>query len=190
MHIPKAFELGGGAVRARDVIPAGRVWRPWASGPGIHDDDAPSGKRGDTNVLPIGRRQGYRRQGQARREVIGSPVRDWRQEVSHASPLLAHQPALLAVPVALLLGLALVVELLTLPQTELDLGDAPGVEVEPKGHEGHALTLDRAEEPARLTRMQQELAPPSRRMPLAGRPRVLGDVGVDQVKRAAFVGGV
>ena len=58
-------------------------------------------------------------------------------------PLRPQQPALLPVPVALLLGFALVVQLLALGQRDLQLRAALGVEVHLERHEGHALARDR-----------------------------------------------
>src|SRR5688572_33279639 len=60
------------------------------------------------------------------------------------SALRAHQPAAFPFPRALLLGLALVVQLLALGQRELHLGAALVVEIELERHQRHALALDRA----------------------------------------------
>src|SRR4029453_1887479 len=59
------------------------------------------------------------------------------------SALGAQQPAALAFPAALLLGLALVVELLAAGERKLDLGAPFFVEIELERHERHALALDR-----------------------------------------------
>src|SRR5208337_246918 len=78
------------------------------------------------------------------------------------SPPLAHQPPLLALPIAALLRLALVVQLLAARERQLKLGPALVVEVDPQRDQRHALFVDRADELARLTLMQEELARPAR----------------------------
>src|SRR5260221_495739 len=83
------------------------------------------------------------------------------------SILLPQQPAALAGPVALLLALALVVQLLALGERNLDLGAAFVVEIDFQRHDRHALALDRAHQLVDLTLMQQELA-----WPLRGRERI------------------
>src|SRR5258708_37268025 len=75
-----------------------------------------------------------------------------------ASTLIAHQAAFFARPVALLLGLALVVQLLALGERELDLGPALVVEIELERHQRHALALDRADQLVDLALVQQQLA--------------------------------
>src|SRR5947207_15003327 len=77
---------------------------------------------------------------------------------ANGSPLVAHQAALFARPVAFLLGLALVVQLLALGKRELDLGSALVVEIELERHQRHALALDRADQLVDLALVQQQLA--------------------------------
>src|SRR5437660_11980489 len=55
-----------------------------------------------------------------------------------SSPLRAQQPAALALPAALLLGLALVVQLLAAGERQLHLGAPLLVEIELDQHERHA----------------------------------------------------
>src|SRR5690349_20797726 len=55
--------------------------------------------------------------------------------------LLPHQPAALAVPAALLLGVALVVKLLAARQRQFDLGAATLVEIELERYQRHAFAL-------------------------------------------------
>src|SRR6476660_2804767 len=100
-------------------------------------------------------------------------------------PLVAHQAALLPVPIALLLGLALVVQLLALGEAEQDLGDPTLVEIELERHDRHPLPLDRARQPIELALVHQELAWPRWLMRVAPALRVFGDMRVDQIERAA-----
>src|SRR5581483_7850860 len=103
------------------------------------------------------------------------------------SPLLAHEAALLPLPVALLLGVAFVVNLLAAREPELDLGDAASVEIELERHERHALALDGPEQFLDLALVQQQLARPGRGVSVTPRLRVLRDMGVDQINLAAFI---
>src|SRR3712207_797596 len=102
----------------------------------------------------------------------------------------AEQPLLLALPVALLDGRALVVRLLALSEAELNLGPATGREVEGEGHQRHALTPDRAGQPRHLAPAQQELPRAPRLVVEAVAAVVLGYVGVEQPKLAAHLGRV
>src|SRR5207342_1720884 len=106
------------------------------------------------------------------------------ERARHTLPLVAHQAALLPVPIALLLGLALVVQFLALGEAEFDLGDAPRVEIELERHHRHPLPLDRARQPVELALVQQELARPRGRVGVASALRIFGDVYVDQIERA------
>src|SRR5581483_5663540 len=106
------------------------------------------------------------------------------------SPLLAHQAPLLALPIALLLGVALVVDLLAAGKPKLDLGDASGIEIELERHERHALALDGPEQFLDLALVQEKLARPGRGVSVTPRLRVLRDMGVDQINLAAFIRGV
>src|SRR6266853_6294886 len=96
------------------------------------------------------------------------------------SILLPQQSAALARPVALLLALALVVQLLALGERNLDLGAAFVVEIDFQRHDRHTLALDRADQLVDLALMQQELARPLRLMVVAAGLLVLRDVGVEQ----------
>src|SRR6185437_12064958 len=100
--------------------------------------------------------------------------------------LLAHQAALLALPIPLLLRLALVMQLLALGQAELDLGDPALVEIYLEGNDSHALALNGAGELADLLAMQQQLARTRGCMTVAAGLHIFGDVGVDQVKLATL----
>src|SRR5215469_10304165 len=99
-----------------------------------------------------------------------------RGSAPDALTLRPHQPAALALPGALLLGFALVVELLAAGERKLDLGAALFVEIELERHEGHALALDRAGELVDLAAVQQELAGALGRMVEAAALQVFGDV--------------
>src|ERR1044072_1079079 len=101
------------------------------------------------------------------------------------SPLLPQQPPLLALPVALLLGLALVVQLLAARQREFDLGAALLVEIELERHERHSLALDRADQLVDLALMQQQLARALGRVIEAPGLQIFHDVRVDQPDLAA-----
>src|SRR5437868_3357173 len=92
------------------------------------------------------------------RGKINMPIR--RSGISHSSDsaLVPHQPAALARPVALLLGLALVVQLLALGERDLDLGATLVVEIDLQRHDRHALALDRSHQLVDLPPVQQELA--------------------------------
>src|SRR4029453_16932944 len=124
--------------------------------------------------------------------MAGVSYRRWLEEsrTRVTLSLLAHQAALLPVPIPLLLRLALVVQLLALGQSELDLGDPPLVEIDLERHDRHAVTLDGAEEAGDLACVQQQLARPGRCMTVAGGAGVFGDMGVDEIELAAFVRGV
>src|ERR1044072_560572 len=102
-----------------------------------------------------------------------------------ALPLLSQQAPLLAVPVALLLALALVVQLLALGERELDLGAALVVEIELQRHQGHAVALDRADQLVDLALVQQQFARTLRRVIEAPGLQIFGDVGIDQPDLAA-----
>src|SRR5215213_4060175 len=98
----------------------------------------------------------------------------------------AQQPRALALPVAVLDGLALVMRLLAGDQGDLDLGAAARVEIDLQWHDGAALALDGAYELVDLGAMQQELARPAR---LVIEPVARGvdrDVGIDQPGLAAL----
>src|SRR5436190_5200918 len=97
-----------------------------------------------------------------------------------SSALRPHQAPALALPAALLLGLALVVELLAARQRQLDLGAALDVEIELERHQRHALALDRAHQLVDLVAMQKELARALGRMVEAAPLQVFRNRGIDQ----------
>src|SRR5262245_34819177 len=97
----------------------------------------------------------------------------------------AQQSPALPVPAALLLGLALVVQLLSAGERQLDLGAALLVEIELERHQRHALALDRASELVDLAPVQQELARTLGRMIETAALKIFGDIGVDEPDFAA-----
>src|SRR5215831_12803165 len=104
-------------------------------------------------------------------------------------PLLAHQPAPLAIPIALFPALALVVQLLALGEAKLDLDQPSSVEIELERHDRHPLPLYRAHKAIKLTLVQQELARSRRLMVGASALGILGNMSVDQIELAAsFIG--
>src|SRR5262249_3593924 len=111
-----------------------------------------------------------------------------RAAAEAGSAALAHQPRLVALPVARLLGLALVRLLLALGEAELALGDAALVEIERERHQRHALPADGADHAAQLLLVDEELALAARLVVEARRRLVLGDVGVDEPELAALFG--
>src|SRR5918993_693908 len=78
------------------------------------------------------------------------------------STVLAHQPLLIPLPVALLDGLALVVDLLAPRQRQLDLRPAGRVEVDRQRDQSQALAGDRTVQLGDLTALEQQLALPPR----------------------------
>src|SRR5437763_3263068 len=101
------------------------------------------------------------------------------------STLRTHKPSALAFPRALLLCLALVMQLLALGERELHLGAPPIVEIELERHQRHALALDRPDQLVDLPLVQQQLARALRRMVEAAGLPIFGDVGIDQPDLAA-----
>ena len=99
---------------------------------------------------------------------------------AEASATVAKQAALLALPIAALLGFALVVQFLTARERQFQLGASPVVEIDAQRHERHAVALDRANELARFLLMQEQLSRAARFMVQAIGLKVLGDVGVDE----------
>src|SRR5215475_1541997 len=96
-----------------------------------------------------------------------------------------QQPPALALPAALLLGFAFVVQLLAAGERKLQLGAALLVEIELERHERHSLALDRAHELVDLTAVKEELAHALGRMVEAAALQVFRDIGVDQPNLAA-----
>src|SRR3954452_20094222 len=87
----------------------------------------------------------------------GAPYRR-RPWAPPPSPLVAHDARLLAVPVTLLGGLALVVQLLAFRDRELQLGDAARVEIELQRHDRQALALHLHRQLVDLLGVQQQPA--------------------------------
>src|SRR5262245_49499616 len=96
-----------------------------------------------------------------------------------------QQPSALPLPAALLLGLALVMQLLAAGERKLELGAALVVEIEPERHERHSLALDRAHEFVDLPAVQEKLAHALGRMVEAASLQVFRDIGVDEPDLAA-----
>src|ERR1044071_1696056 len=107
-----------------------------------------------------------------------------RSAMTSTSPFLPQQPAPLARPIALLLGLTLVVQLLALCQRNLDLGATLVVEIDLERHDRHALALDRAHQLVDLPLVEEELARSFLRMVELAGLLVFGDVGIDQPQLA------
>ena len=81
------------------------------------------------------------------RQGVGQGERP--QAITKASPMriramspVPQQPRLVALPVALLFGLALVMQLLALGDAQFDLGPALGIEIHLQRNQRHALALD------------------------------------------------
>src|SRR5271156_6084099 len=94
--------------------------------------------------------------GQRPRSISGTGAR----AACSASAALAHQPRLVAVPVAHLLGLALVVQLLASPKRDRNLGAAFVVEIDAQRHDRHALAFDAFGKFGDFLGVQQQLARP------------------------------
>src|SRR5262245_57953346 len=110
---------------------------------------------------------------------------------AQVSPLLPHQPRLLALPAALRGVLALVVQLLALCQRQPQLGAAAGIEVELERHHGHALALHRDRELVDLVLVQQQAAGAAGVVLEEGACLlVLRDVRVDEEDAAVLGAGV
>src|SRR5690242_13361617 len=105
-----------------------------------------------------------------------------RRDELYPSALLAHEARLVALPVALLLGLALVGLLLALGEAELAFGEAARVEIDAERDDGHALALDEAAQLVLLLAVEEELARSSRLMVLARR-FVFRDMRIDEIER-------
>src|SRR4051794_26732333 len=101
-----------------------------------------------------------------------------------------QQPALLSAPIALLLAVALVVQLLAFGDRQQELGAAALVEVKLQRDQRHAFALDRAHQAVDLLFMQQQLARPLRLVIEAVGLQIFRDVGVDQPDLAALGIGV
>src|SRR5690348_5181541 len=106
-----------------------------------------------------------------------------------SAPVL-QQSRLLAVPVALLLGGALVVQLLALAERKLKLCHATLVEIELERHDRHAFALNRGGKLGDLALMQQQFARPLGLVIEAVGLQVLGYVRVVEIELAAVLSGV
>src|SRR5215204_5289563 len=91
----------------------------------------------------------------------------------------AHRPRDLPVGIALLLGVPLVVELLSLAECHRHLRDA-AFEVELEGNQGETLALDRTYETPDLPLVQQQLSRPGRLVVVVAGPLVRRDVQIEQ----------
>ena len=107
-----------------------------------------------------------------------------------AATLVPHQPRLVALPVALLFGLALVVQLLALGDAQFQLGDALGVEIELQRDQRHAFALDGDGQLGGLALVHQQLARALGLVVEAAGLGVFGDIGVDQEDLAILGVGV
>src|SRR5258707_13449348 len=82
--------------------------------------------------------------------------------MTSARPRRSAIAALLPAPIALLLGLALVMQFLALGDGEQQLGAAAFIEIELERDQRHPLAVDRAQQFVDLLSMQQQLARPFR----------------------------
>src|ERR1700741_1714089 len=98
----------------------------------------------------------------------------------HALAPRPHQAALLPAPIALLHGLALVVQLLALGERELEFRAAALVEVKLERNQGHAFAVDGADQLVDLLSVQKKLAWPFRQMIEAVGLQIFRNIGVDQ----------
>src|SRR3954451_1712659 len=92
----------------------------------------------------------------------------------------AQQPAALALPTALLLGFALVVQLLAAREPYLDLGAAFFIEVELERHQGHSLALDRPHELVDLGSVKEKLADALGGMIKTAALEIFRNIGIDE----------
>src|SRR5688572_5884760 len=126
------------------------------------------GRRGDWSLLLTSRasKRDQQRRHKSSREHVIPPTEPflifWLQSTADrprpsSSRRVFHQAGLLPLPVAVLLGRALVVLLLSLGQSDAQLGAAV-LPVQLQRHERVAATLDRADQPVQLRAAAQELA--------------------------------
>src|SRR6185312_10313311 len=102
----------------------------------------------------------------------------------------AQRARLLALPVLVALGGALVGLLLAARETDLDLGDAALVEVDRQRHQCHALAFRRAQQLVALLAVEQQLArPPFLVVEAVGR-FVYRDMGIEQPQLALHLAGI
>src|SRR3984957_16402449 len=100
-----------------------------------------------------------------------------RRCFSRLTPI-AHQPRLVAVPVAHFLGLALVVQLLAAPERDRDLRATLGVEVDAERNDGHAFPLDALREFDDFLGVQEKFARALRFVVETVGLKVFRDIGV------------
>src|SRR5262245_62307116 len=110
----------------------------------------------------------------------GARASIWRCPDERDSALGPQQPPALALPTALLFGLALVVQLLAAGKGELELGAALLVEIELERHQRHALALDRADQLVDLAAVEKELADALGRRVEAAGLQIFRDIGIDE----------
>src|SRR6266478_1186674 len=116
--------------------------------------------------------------------VVPRPLSGAKQ-ASARLPFGPKQPSAFALPAALLLGFALVVQLLAAGERKLELGAALVVEIEPERHQRHSLALDRADELVDLAAVKENLAHALGSVIEAAALQVFRDIGVDQPDLAA-----
>src|SRR3546814_19056197 len=92
----------------------------------------------------------------------------------------AHEPRLVALPVAILERGALVGLLAAGGEGELHLRDAALVEVDGQRHQGRPLAPHRTEQPGHPALVQQQLARAAGTMADAARPAILGHVRAEK----------
>src|SRR5262245_18512850 len=111
----------------------------------------------------------------------GSCAVGWRRRrlraIGSFSPLLAHQPRALAIPVALLLGLALVVQLLAASEAEFHFGAAARVEIHLQRDQREAFALRGTDQLRDLPLVQKQPARTARLVIEAVGLQVFGDIG-------------
>src|SRR5215207_11378745 len=110
---------------------------------------------------------------------MASPTSETRRAPTRGRSLLTllpHQSAPLSIPVALLLGLALVAERLAARQAELDLRATLVVEVQLQRHDGQPFPLHGSDELVDLSLVQEELSGPLSLVVEAVGLEVFGDI--------------
>ena len=138
-------------------------------------------------------RAAFRRRGRSARcgsaadvSLISSAKASGHSSSPH--PFSLNSRPFFALPIAFLRRLALVGRVLALGERDLDLRPALLVEIDLQWHHGHALALGRHDQPADLALVQQQFARPLRLMIETVGLQVFGDIGVDEIERAALLG--
>ncbi|QTK79100.1 hypothetical protein AT6N2_C1334 [Agrobacterium tumefaciens] len=101
-----------------------------------------------------------------------------------------QQPRFLPVPVAFLLGLALVVQLLALGERQFQLCAALVVEVDLQGHQRHAFAIDAGAQAVDLALVQQQFPAAARLMVEAVGLQIFRQMGIDEPDFIALVRGI